>query len=120
LTAGQLVDGEAKHRFDEMCEEGASAHLQNQHVPFRIRDYEIPDPTDKAFPAFLAYFALTGPALGAIYSGIPGLPVGFIAQNPVSFAYTSPDRPPQNTFELQPVLALHLWHEWYLRSVKRL
>ncbi len=59
-----------------------------------------------------------GPALGAIYSGIPGLLVGFIAQNPVSFAYTSPNRPPQNTFQLQPVLALHLWHEWYLRSAE--
>lgn len=59
-----------------------------------------------------------GPALGAIYTGIPGLLVGFIAQNPVSFAYTSPNRPPQNTFQLQPVLALHLWHEWYLRSAE--
>jgi hypothetical protein len=57
-----------------------------------------------------------GPALGAIYSGIPGLLVGFIAQNPVSFAYTSPNRPPQNTLQIQPVLALHLWEKWYLRS----
>ena len=30
-----------------------------------------------------------GPALGIIYAGIPGLLVGFVAQNPVSFAYTS-------------------------------
>ncbi|HYK65869.1 MAG TPA: hypothetical protein VEY94_13055 [Patescibacteria group bacterium] len=59
-----------------------------------------------------------GPALGAIYTGIPGLLAGFIAQNPVSFAYTSPNRPPQNTFQLQPVFALHLWHEWYLRSAE--
>jgi Uncharacterized protein conserved in bacteria (DUF2252) len=59
-----------------------------------------------------------GPALGAIYSGIPGLLVGFIAQNPVSFAYTNPHRPPQNTFELQPVFALHLWDKWYLRSAE--
>ena len=59
-----------------------------------------------------------GPALGAIYTGIPGLLVGFIAQNPVSFAYTSPNRPPQNTFQLQPVLALHLWDKWYLRSAE--
>jgi hypothetical protein len=59
-----------------------------------------------------------GPALGAIYSGIPGLLVGFIAQNPVSFAYTSPKRPPQNTFEFQPVFALHLWDKWYLRSAE--
>lgn len=59
-----------------------------------------------------------GPALGAIYTGFPGLLVGLIAQNPVSFAYTSPNRSPQNTFELQPVLALHLWDKWYLRSAE--
>jgi hypothetical protein len=59
-----------------------------------------------------------GPAVGMIYSGLPGLVIGFIAQNPVSFSYTSPDRPPQNTFELQPVLALHLWEKWYLRSAE--
>jgi len=59
-----------------------------------------------------------GPALGAIYTGIPGLLIGFIAQNPIGFAYTSPNRPPQNTLQFQPVLALHLWHEWYLRSAE--
>ena len=59
-----------------------------------------------------------GPALGVIYTGIPGLLVGFIAQNPISFAYTSPNRPPQNTLQIQPVLALHLWHDWYLRSAE--
>jgi hypothetical protein len=59
-----------------------------------------------------------GPALGAIYTGIPGLLVGFIVQNPVSFAYTNPHRPPQNTFEFQPVFALHLWDKWYLRSAE--
>ncbi|MGO9606718.1 MAG: hypothetical protein ACLQAT_25575 [Candidatus Binataceae bacterium] len=59
-----------------------------------------------------------GPALGAIYTGIPGLLIGFIAQNPVSFAYTNPHRPPQNTFEFQPVFALHLWDKWYLRSAE--
>jgi hypothetical protein len=59
-----------------------------------------------------------GPALGAIYTGVPGLLLGFIAQNPIAFAYTSPKRPPQNTFQFQPILALHLWHEWYLRSAE--
>lgn len=59
-----------------------------------------------------------GPALGAVYAGIPGLLIGFILQNPVSFAYTSPNRPPQNTFQLQPVLALHLLGKWYLRSAE--
>ena len=59
-----------------------------------------------------------GPALGALYTAIPGLLIGFVAQNPVSFAYTSPHRPPQNTFEFQPVFALHLWDKWYLRSAE--
>ena len=59
-----------------------------------------------------------GPALGAIYTGIPGLLVGFILQNPVSFAYTSPSRAPQNTLQFQPVFALHLFGKWYLRSAE--
>jgi hypothetical protein len=59
-----------------------------------------------------------GPAVGAIYKGIPGLLIGFVAQNPVSFAYTSPKRAPQNTLEFQPVFALHLWEKWYLRSAE--
>jgi hypothetical protein len=59
-----------------------------------------------------------GPAFGAIYTGVPGLLVGFLALNPISFAYTSPNRPPQNTLEIQPVLALHLWKDWYLRSAE--
>jgi hypothetical protein len=59
-----------------------------------------------------------GPALGAIYGGIPGLLVGFVAQNPIGFAYTSSHRPPQNTLEFQPVFALHLWDKWYLRSAE--
>ena len=59
-----------------------------------------------------------GPALGAIYTGIPGLLIGFVAQNPISFAYTSPNRLPQNTFQFQPVFALHLWDKWYLRSAE--
>jgi len=59
-----------------------------------------------------------GPALGAIYRGIPGVLVGFVALNPVSFAYTSRLRPPQNTLEIQPVAAVHLWGKWYLRSAE--
>lgn len=59
-----------------------------------------------------------GPALGAVYVGHPGLLVGFILQNPISFAYTSPGRRPQTTFEIQPVFALHLFGPWYLRSAE--
>ncbi len=57
-----------------------------------------------------------GPAFGCIYTGIPSLLIGFVLQNPVSFAYTSPNRAPQNTLEFQPVFALHLWGKWFLRS----
>jgi hypothetical protein len=59
-----------------------------------------------------------GPALGAIYSRIPGLLLGFVLQNPIAFAYTSAKRPRQNTLEFQPILALHLWRQWYLRSAE--
>jgi hypothetical protein len=59
-----------------------------------------------------------GPTLGAIYKGVPGLLAGFVLQNPVSFAYTSPDRRPQSTLAFQPVLALHLVGKWYLRSAE--
>jgi hypothetical protein len=59
-----------------------------------------------------------GPALGAIYTAIPGLLIGFIAQNPISFAYTSPSRQPQSSLLIQPIMALHLWRAWYLRSAE--
>ena len=59
-----------------------------------------------------------GPAIGGIYTGIPWLVMGFLFQNPVSFAYTSPNRLPQNTLEFEPVLLLHLWQGWYLRSAE--
>jgi hypothetical protein len=59
-----------------------------------------------------------GPAFGAIYTGIPGLLAGFIVQNPVSFAYTARNAVPQNTLSIQPVLAVHLWGKWYLRSAE--
>jgi hypothetical protein len=59
-----------------------------------------------------------GPAMGAVYKGIPWLVAGFILQDPISFAYTAPNRPPQNTLEFQPILAIHLWQGWYLRSAE--
>ena len=59
-----------------------------------------------------------GPTFGAAYYGIPGLLIAFILQNPVSFAYSSAHRPPQNTLQFQPALAFHLWHGWYLRSAE--
>jgi hypothetical protein len=44
--------------------------------------------------------------------------MGFLLQNPISFAYTSRRRPPQNTLEFLPALALHVWKGWYLRSAE--
>ena len=59
-----------------------------------------------------------GPALGGVYTGIPWLVMGFLLENPISFAYTSPNRTPQNTLEFEPVLLLHLWRGWYVRSAE--
>ncbi len=59
-----------------------------------------------------------GPTLGVIYKGIPGLLAGFVLQNPISFAYTSTHSEAQNTLTLQPVLALHLYDKWFLRSAE--
>jgi hypothetical protein len=36
----------------------------------------------------------------------------------VSFAYSQVNRQPQNTLEVQPVMALHLFGKWYLRSAE--
>lgn len=59
-----------------------------------------------------------GPTFAAIYKGIPGLLAGFIAQNPISFAYTSIHSRAQNTLIFQPAVALHLYDKWYLRSAE--
>lgn len=59
-----------------------------------------------------------GPAMAAVYKGVPWLVAGFILQDPISFAYSSSNRPPQNTLEFQPILAIHLWQGWYLRSAE--
>lgn len=59
-----------------------------------------------------------GPAFGAIYTGIPGFIAGVIIENPISFAYTSPDRPPWSALHIQPILAIHLFGRWYLRSAE--
>jgi hypothetical protein len=57
-----------------------------------------------------------GPALGAIYKGRPGLLVGFLLQNPISFAYTSSSREPVNALLFQPVVMAYLGRGFYLKS----
>ena len=45
-----------------------------------------------------------GPAFAAIYKGIPGLVLGGLVQNPISFAYSGSDRDPVSTLLVQPVV----------------
>jgi hypothetical protein len=57
-----------------------------------------------------------GPMLGALYKGVPWLLAGCLIQNPISFAYTSPDRKRVSTFLFQPIVMLALPDGWYLKS----
>jgi hypothetical protein len=57
-----------------------------------------------------------GPAFAVVYTGVPGLLAGFLFQEPISFAYSSPGRAPLNTIEVQPAIIFHVWRGWYLRS----
>jgi len=73
------------------------------------------------FPTATSKFAgqgawQAGPAFAAVYTGVPRMLIGFLLQNPISFAYTSPNRLPQNSLAFQPVLLFSFWDGWYLRS----
>jgi hypothetical protein len=57
-----------------------------------------------------------GPGFGAIYKAIPGILVGGLVQNPISFAYTSPDRRPTSTFLFQPILLAYIGRGFYVKS----
>ncbi len=57
-----------------------------------------------------------GPAFAAVYKGMPRLLVGFLLQNPISFAYTSPDRLPQNTLVFQPAVLVQVYRGLYVKS----
>jgi hypothetical protein len=57
-----------------------------------------------------------GPAAAAAYRGVPHLMVGFLFQNPISFAYTNSSAKPQNQLEFQPLLSYTLGHGWYVKS----
>lgn len=57
-----------------------------------------------------------GPAFAAIYKGIPGLLIGTLIQNPISFAYTSSNRRPLSTLLVQPIILKHIWHGLYVKS----
>jgi hypothetical protein len=57
-----------------------------------------------------------GPAFAAIYKGIPGLLLGMLVQNPISFAYTAKDRESVNTLLVQPIVLAYLGKGFYVKS----
>ncbi len=57
-----------------------------------------------------------GPGFATIYKGIPGILFGGLVQNPISFAYTSPDRRPTSTFLFQPILLAYIGRGFYVKS----
>jgi len=57
-----------------------------------------------------------GPAFAAIYRGIPGLLLGCLIQNPISFAYTSDTHQPLSTLLFQPILLKQIWKGLYVKS----
>jgi hypothetical protein len=57
-----------------------------------------------------------GPGFGMIYKAIPGVLLGCLIQNPISFAYTSPDRRPTSTLLIQPILLTHVGWGFYVKS----
>jgi hypothetical protein len=77
--------------------------------------------TNQVFPTATSKLAgqgawQAGPAFAAVYTGTPRLLVGFLLQNPISFAYTSSNRRSQNNLAFQPAVLFDLWDGWYLRS----
>jgi hypothetical protein len=57
-----------------------------------------------------------GPAAAAAYRGVPHLMVGFLFQNPISFAYTNSSASPQNQMQFQPLVSYTLGRGWYVKS----
>lgn len=57
-----------------------------------------------------------GPAFGAIYKGLPGWLFGILVQDPISFAYTSRDRPHVGVVIVQPIVLRHIWRGLYVKS----
>ena len=57
-----------------------------------------------------------GPAVAAVYRGVPHLTAGFLFQNPISFAYTNSAATPQSLMEFQPVVSYSLGNGWYVKS----
>jgi len=57
-----------------------------------------------------------GPGAAFVYKAIPGILLGGLIQNPISFAYTSPERKPTSTLLIQPIVLTHVGWGFYLKS----
>jgi hypothetical protein len=57
-----------------------------------------------------------GPAFGAVYRGIPGVLLGCLIQNPISFAYTTRRRESASALSFQPILLRYLGRGFYMKS----
>jgi len=57
-----------------------------------------------------------GPGFAAIYKGVPGVLIGGLIQNPISFAYTSGDRQPVSALLFQPILLAYIGRGFYVKS----
>src|SRR5262245_15466644 len=57
-----------------------------------------------------------GPAFGTVYKGAPGFLLGFLIQNPISFAYTSRNSRPLSRLLFQPILLRYLGRGFYVKS----
>src|ERR1700730_17714885 len=57
-----------------------------------------------------------GPAAAVGYRGIPHLMVGFLFQNPISFAYTNSSATPQSQMQFQPLVSYTLGGAWFVKS----
>jgi hypothetical protein len=57
-----------------------------------------------------------GPSFGSVYKGLPGWLFGCLIQAPISFAYTSRDRPPVGVLTFQPIVLRHIWRGLYAKS----
>ena len=57
-----------------------------------------------------------GPMFAALYKGVPWLLAGCLIQNPISFAYTNPDRQSLSALLFQPVVLVAVGSGWYVKS----
>ena len=57
-----------------------------------------------------------GPALAMEFRGVPRMRIGFLFQNPISYAYTSKSATSQNQMLFQPVISFRLGNGWYVKS----